>query len=165
MQISKKMEEAINKQINAEMYSAYMYLSMAGYFADKNLMGFFNWLYVQYHEEMEHAEKFMRYLIERGGRVRLEAIEKPPFDWKDPLDAFKAVLEHEQKVTKMIYELVDIAEQEKDRASFSMLQWFVDEQVEEEANASEIVAKLEMIGDSKQGILMLDRELAQRKRD
>ncbi len=165
MQISKKMEEAINKQINAEMYSAYMYLSMAVYFADKNLMGFFNWLYVQYHEEMEHAEKFMRYLIERGGRVRFEAIEKPPFEWKDPLDVFKAVLEHEQKVTRMIYELVDIAEQEKDRASFSMLQWFVDEQVEEEANASEIVAKLEMIGDSKQGLLMLDRELSERKGD
>ncbi len=161
--ISKKMEEAINKQINEEMYSAYLYLSMAALFAVLNLMGFHHWLFVQYHEELEHAEKFYKYLIERGGKVNLMAIKEPDKTWKSPKEAFEAVLKHEQHITGKINELVDLAEAEKDRATFAMLQWFVNEQVEEEAHAQEIVAKLEMIGDHKQGLLMLDRELAQRK--
>lgn len=161
--ISKKMEEAINKQINEEMYSAYLYLSMAAFFAELNLMGFHHWLFVQYHEELEHAEKFYKYLIERGGKVNLMAIKEPDKTWKSPKEAFEAVLKHEQHITGKINELVDLAEAEKDRATFAMLQWFVNEQVEEEAHAQEIVAKLEMIGDHKQGLLMLDRELAQRK--
>ncbi|MGC9055271.1 MAG: ferritin [Candidatus Saccharicenans sp.] len=161
--ISKKMEEAINQQINEELYSAYLYLSMAGYFAEQNLMGFYNWLFVQYHEELAHAEKFFKYLIERGGQVRLTAIKGPERTWKSPKDAFEAVLKHEQHITGKINELVDLAEAEKDRATFAMLQWFVNEQVEEEANAQEIVAKLEMVGEHKQGLLMIDRELAQRK--
>ncbi|MBC7362624.1 MAG: ferritin [Candidatus Aminicenantes bacterium] len=161
--ISKKMEEAINNQINEEMYSAYLYLAMAGYFAEQNLMGFENWLFVQYHEELGHAEKFYKYLIERGGKVKLMAIKEPTATWKNPREAFEAVLNHERHITGKINELVDLAEKEKDRASFAMLQWFVNEQVEEEANAQDILAKLEMVGDHKQGLLMLDRELAQRK--
>jgi ferritin len=161
--LSKNIEEALNKQVNEELFSAYLYLSMAAYFADKNLMGFYNWLYVQFHEELEHAKKFIHYIIERGGRVKLSQIKEPQFEWKDPVDAFKAVLEHERYITGKINELVDLAEKEKDRATFAMLQWFVNEQVEEEANASEILARLEMVGESKQGLLMLDRELAQRK--
>ncbi|MCR4395802.1 MAG: ferritin [Candidatus Saccharicenans sp.] len=162
--ISQKMAEAINKQINEEMYSAYLYLSMAGYFAEQNLMGFHHWLLVQYHEELSHAEKFYKYLIERGGQVRLTAIKEPEKTWKSPKDAFEAVLKHEQHITGKINELVDLAEAEKDRATFAMLQWFVNEQVEEEANAQEIVAKLEMVGDHKQGLLMLDRALTERKK-
>jgi ferritin len=161
--ISKKMEEAINNQINEEIYSAYLYLSMASHFAEQNLMGFQNWLFVQYHEELGHAEKFYKYLIERGGRVKLMAIKEPPDTWKSPKEAFEAVLKHEQHITSKINELVELAEAEKDRATFAMLQWFVNEQVEEEANAQEIVAKLEMVGDHKQGLLMIDHELAQRK--
>lgn len=161
--ISQKMEEAINKQINEEMYSAYLYLAMAGYFAEQNLMGFQNWLFVQYHEELGHAEKFYRYLIERGGKVKLMAIKEPPDSWKGPREAFEAVLKHERHITGKINELVELAEAEKDRATFAMLQWFVGEQVEEEANAQEILARLEMVGEHKQGLLMIDRELAQRK--
>lgn len=160
---TKKMEEALNKQIVEEMYSAYLYLSMSAYFASLNLMGFSHWLYVQYHEELEHAEKFFKFIIERGGRVKLSSIKEPEFEWKSPKDAFEAVVKHEKYITSRIYELVDLAEQEKDRATFAMLQWFVNEQVEEEAHSEEILAKLEMIGDHKQGLLMLDRELAQRK--
>ena len=161
--LTKKMEEALNRQINEEMYSAYLYLSMSAYFASINLSGFAHWLYVQYHEELEHAEKIFKYVIERGGRVKLTAIKEPEFEWKSPRDAFEAVVKHEKYITSRIYELLEIAEQEKDRATFAMLQWFVNEQVEEEAHSEEILARLEMIGDSKQGLLMLDRELAQRK--
>lgn len=161
--LSKKMEEALNRQINEEVYSAFLYLSMASYFANLNLMGFYNWLYVQFHEEMEHAKKFLNYIIERGGRVILSEIKKPQLEWQSPRDAFEAVLKHEKYITSKIYELVDIAESEKDRATFAMLQWFVNEQVEEEAHAVEILAKLEMIGDHRQGLLMLDRELSARK--
>lgn len=161
--LTKKMEEALNRQINEEMYSAYLYLSMSAYFASINLSGFSHWLYVQYHEELEHAEKIFKYVIERGGRVKLTAIKEPEFEWKSPRDAFEAVVKHEKYITSRIYELLEIAEQEKDRATFAMLQWFVNEQVEEEAHSEEILARLEMIGDSKQGLLMLDRELAQRK--
>ncbi|MEO0246934.1 MAG: ferritin [candidate division WOR-3 bacterium] len=161
--LTSRMEEALNRQIVEEMYSAYLYLSMSAYFASLNLMGFSHWLYVQYHEELEHAEKFFKFIIERGGRVKLAAIKEPDFEWKSPKDAFEAVVKHEKYITSRIYELLDIAEQEKDRATFAMLQWFVNEQVEEEAHSEEILAKLEMIGDHKQGLLMLDRELAQRK--
>lgn len=161
--LTSRMEEALNRQIVEEMYSAYLYLSMSAYFASLNLMGFSHWLYVQYHEELEHAKKFFKFIIERGGRVKLAAIKEPDFEWKSPKDAFEAVVKHEKYITSRIYELVDIAEQEKDRATFAMLQWFVNEQVEEEAHSEEILAKLEMIGDHKQGLLMLDRELAQRK--
>lgn len=161
--ISPKMEEALNKQINEEFYSAYLYLSMAGYFAEKNLMGFFHWLFVQYHEELSHAEKIYKYLIERGGKVKLAAIKQPDNLWESPKEAFVAVLNHEKYITGKINELAELAEAEKDRATLNMLQWYINEQVEEEANAQAILAKLEMIGENMAGLLMLDRELAQRK--
>lgn len=161
--ISQMMEEAINKQINEEFYSAYLYLGLAAYFASQNLPGFHHWLYLQYREELGHAEKLYKYLIERGGQVKLMAIKEPDQNWMGPKEAFEAVLKHERYITGRINELADVAEREKDRASLAMLQWFINEQVEEEARAQEILAKLEMVGDQKQGLMMIDRELAQRK--
>ena len=160
--IDREMEEAINRQINEEMYSAYLYMSMSAYFEEQGLNGFANWMYVQYQEEMDHAMKFYRYLHERGGNVRLYAIKEPPHEWKSPLDAFEQTLKHEQHITKCINELVDLAEKIKDRPTFNLLQWYIDEQVEEEANDEELINQLKLIGDNGQGLLMLDRELAQR---
>ncbi len=160
--IDKEIEEAINRQINEEMYSSYLYLSMSAYFESLGLRGFANWMYVQYQEEKDHAMKFYRYLIERGGRVKLYAIKEPPHEWDSPLHAFEETLKHERHITQCINDLVDLAEKKKDRATFNLLQWYVDEQVEEEANDEEIIQKLKMIGDNPQGLLMLDRELAAR---
>ena len=163
MEIGKKMQDAVNKQINRELYSGYMYLSMAAYFESENLKGFAHWMRKQAGEEKKHAMKFFEFVTERAGRVSLEAIEKPPHSWKSPLGAFEDALVHEQKVTQMIYGLADLAESEKDRASGSMLKWFIDEQVEEENSANEIVQKLKMIGNSGSGLVMLDKELGKRE--
>jgi len=160
--IDKKIEDAVNGQINEEIYSAYLYLSMSAYFEFLNLKGFANWMYVQYQEEMDHAMKFYNYLSGRGGQIRLYAIKEPPYEWNSPLNAFEETLKHEQHITKCINDLVDLTEKEKDRATFSLLQWYVDEQVEEEANDEEIISQLKRIGDSGHGLMMLDRELAQR---
>ena len=160
--IDREMEEAINRQINEEMYSAYLYMAMSAHFEEQGLNGFANWMYIQYQEEMDHAMKFYRYLHERGGKVRLYAIKEPPHEWKSPMDAFEQTLKHEQHITKCINELVDMAEKKKDRPTFNLLQWYIDEQVEEEANDEEIINQLKLIGDNGQGLLMLDRELAQR---
>ncbi len=160
--ISEKMAEAINEQINAEMYSGYLYLSMAVDFAEKNLDGFEHWLRLQAQEELDHGMRFLDYLQERGGHVELETIEKPEVEWKTPLEAFEYVYQHECKVTGMINDLVDLAEKEKDRATVNMLQWFVDEQVEEEDSADEIVQKLKMVGDNPSALLMMNEKLAQR---
>ncbi len=160
--IDKEIEEAINKQINEELYSSYLYLSMSAYFENIGLRGFANWMYVQYQEEKDHAMKFYRYLIERGGRVKLYAIKEPPHEWDSPLHAFEETLKHEKHITECINNLVDLAEKKKDRATFNLLQWYVDEQVEEEANDEEIIQMLKMIGDQGHGLLMLDRELASR---
>ena len=160
--IDKEIEEAINRQINEEMYSSYLYLSMAAYFENMGLRGFANWMFVQFQEEKDHAMKFYRYLIERGGRVKLYEIKEPPHEWDSPLHAFEETLKHEKHITQCINDLVDLAEKKKDRATFNLLQWYVDEQVEEEANDEEIIQKLKMIGDNPQGLLMLDRELAAR---
>ncbi len=160
--IDKEIEEAINKQINEELYSSYLYLSMSAYFENIGLRGFANWMYVQYQEEKDHAMKFYRYLIERGGRVKLYAINEPPHEWDSPLHAFEETLKHEKHITQCINELVDLAEKKKDRATFNLLQWYVDEQVEEEANDEEIIQMLKMIGNQGHGLLMLDRELATR---
>ena len=162
MILSKKIEEAINKQINAELYSAYLYLAMAAYFESLNLPGFAIWMKLQAKEEQEHAMKFYHYLVERGGRVLLDAIQKPQSEWKSPLDAFEAVLSHEQHVSSLIINLVDLAKAEKDYATEIMLQWFVSEQVEEEANATSIVERLKMIKDSTNGLLMVDKTLGKR---
>ncbi len=161
--ISKRVEDAINKQINAELYSAYLYLSMAAYFESSNLKGFANWMRVQAMEEYQHAMKFYDYLNERGGRVVLDSIARPPAAWDSPMAVFKATYEHEQRVTAMINELVDIARAERDNATEILLQWYVTEQVEEEASANEYLEKLKMIGSSANGLFMLDRELAQRQ--
>jgi len=160
--IEKKMQEEINKQINEELFAAYLYQSMAAYFAELNLNGFTNWMDKQVKEELEHARKFYDYLIERGGRVELEAIEKPQKEWESPLAAFEAAYGHEQHVTKRINHMMDVAEELKDRATLSMLQWFIDEQVEEEASTDEYVQMLKMIGKDNRGIFMVDRELAKR---
>ncbi len=157
-----RMQDALNKQINAEFEASYLYLSMSAYFESINLPGFANWMKIQAQEELTHAMKIFRFVNERGGRVLLTAVAKPETEWKAPLNAFEDALAHEQKVTAMIDNLVDIAMEEKDHASRSMLNWFVDEQVEEEANASEIVEKLKLIGDKGHGLLMLDRDLATR---
>ena len=160
--IGKKVEAALNNQINAELYSAYLYLSMNSYFLSINLTGFANWMRIQALEEMTHADKFYRYVNERGGKVTLMPIEGPPGEWSSPLAAFEDVYRHEQKVTAMIHSLVDLAIEEKDHATSSMLHWFVDEQVEEEANAQSIVAQLKLIGENTGGLFMLDREMGTR---
>lgn len=160
--ISKVMEEALNKQINEEMFSAYLYLSMAAYFEEKGLKGFANWMKVQYQEETFHAMKMYDYLLSRGGSIKLYAIAEPQKEWNSPLEVFKATLEHERHITKCINDLIDIAEKEKDRATFNFLQWYIDEQVEEEANDEEIIHKLELIKDNPNALFMIDRELASR---
>ncbi len=160
--ISKKMEEALNEQVNAEMYSAYLYLSMESFFKSLNLSGFANWMRVQTQEEIMHAMKIYDFINERGGRVTLKAIEGPPTKWESPLVVFEAVYAHEQKVTGLINELVNLAIEEKDHATNAFLQWFVNEQVEEESSADEKVQKLKMMENAPGGMFMLDRELGQR---
>ncbi len=160
--ISKKIEKALNEQINAEFYSAYLYLSMASFLNGMNLLGFSNWMRVQFEEEQFHAMKFYDYVLERGGEVKLKAIDKPPHKWKDIIDVFEATLEHEQEVTKRINDLVNLAIEEKDHATVNFLQWFVDEQVEEEASVEEILAQLKLVEGKGSGLFMLDREARQR---
>ena len=160
--IKKKMETAINKQINAELYSAYLYLSMSAYFQTLNLGGFANWMRIQAQEELTHAMKFYDYLIERGGRATMLIIEAPKTTWPSPLAAFEDVYKHEQKVTGLINDLMNLAATEKDHASVNMLHWFVDEQVEEESSADDIVQKLKLVGKGGSGLLMLDQQLGQR---
>jgi ferritin len=157
-----KIEKIINDQIVAETYSGYLYLSMSAYFESRGLKGMSAWMKCQAQEELTHAIKFFNYVHERGGRVILGAIEAPPSEWASPLAAFEDALAHEQKVTGLINSMVDLALKEKDHASDSFLRWYVDEQVEEEATAGEIVDQLKLIGDNGQGLLMLDRELGAR---
>ncbi|HOK14706.1 MAG TPA: ferritin [Candidatus Kapabacteria bacterium] len=161
--IKKVIEDAINQQIVREMYSSNLYLAMSAYFASINLNGFSNWMHVQAEEEMMHALKFFDYLIDRGGKVKIGQIAAPPSEWESPLAAFEDALRHEQLVTGWINELADLAFNEKDHATSSMLQWFIDEQVEEEATTGEIVERLKLIGDSKGALFFLDNELKQRK--
>jgi ferritin len=161
--LGKKIENAINKQINAEIWSAYLYLSMSAYFESINLGGFANWMRVQAQEEVGHAMRFYNHVVERRGRVTVSAITAPSINWKSPLNAFEDAFKHEQKVTGMIDNLVTMAAAEKDYATANMLQWFIDEQVEEELSTDTIVQKLKMIGTNTGGLYMLDRELSQRK--
>ncbi len=160
--ISKKLEKAINEQIKHELYSEYLYMSMQAWFAGENLDGMASWMEAQSQEERFHAMKFFRYLLDRGGKIELKALEKPPVDFKNPLNAFKEALRHEQFVTGKINELMDLACEENDHASKSFIQWFVDEQVEEEATAEGIVRQLEMIKDNTAGIYMINAELGKR---
>jgi ferritin len=159
--LSKKMEKAINDQIKWEYYSAYLYLSLSAYFQNLGLPGFANWMDVQFQEEQAHARRMFDYVGEKGGRVTLQAIEAPQSVWKSPLDAFQYALNHEYAVTKRINDLMTLAQKENDHASAIFLQWYVSEQVEEEANFGDTVNKLKLVGDGG-GLFMLDRELAAR---
>jgi ferritin len=160
--IKKKVQDALNEQIKWELYSAYLYLSMAAYFESINLSGFANWMKVQAQEEAVHAIKFFDFVNGRGGRVILAAVEAPPSEWDSALATFEAVYEHERIVTGRINDLVDLAVAESDHATNQMLQWFVTEQVEEEASADEVVQKLKLVGKEGGGLFMLDEELGQR---
>ena len=160
--ISKKIEEALNAQINAEFWSAYLYLSMSANFAVKGNPGFANWFNIQFKEEQDHAQIFIKYLLSRGGKVVLSPIEAVKTEWESPLDAYKDTLEHEKKVTSMINNLYALASAENDYATQSMLKWFIDEQVEEEETAQGLIDSLTMIKDNGFGIYMLDKELSAR---
>ena len=160
---SSKMQEAMNQQVNAELYSAYLYLAMAANFEESNLHGMAHWMQIQAREETGHALKFFKYIVERGGRVTLTSVAAPPSKWDSPHAVFDDVYTHERHVSGLIDKLVDLAAAGKDHASSAFLQWFVTEQVEEEANASDIQHQLKMIGESKQALFMLDRHLAQRQ--
>jgi ferritin len=156
------MQEAFNKQITKEMFSSNLYLSMAAYFQESNLNGFANWMRIQAQEEMSHALKFFDYLLNRNGQPCISAIEAPQKNWLNPLDCFESALHHEEMITESINELADLAIKEGDHASLILLQWFVNEQVEEEATSNEIVDRLKLAGDSKSGLFILDNELKQR---
>ena len=160
--ISKAMQDAINEQIKHEFYSAYLYLAMSAHFEEENLGGFATWLRVQFQEEQAHALKFMGYLYERGGAVNLQALDQPPMKFGSHLEVFQQVLEHEQKVTGLIHKLYELALKENDYASQIMLQWFINEQVEEEKNATDIIASLKLIEAKGTAVLMLDHELGHR---
>jgi ferritin len=160
--ISHQIQDAFNDQLNAELYSAYLYLSMSAYFESMNLKGFANWMRTQAQEEMLHAMKFYSFINDRGGRIVLSAIEGPPVKWDSPLAAFEDAYRHEQKVTGLINNLVDLAIEEKDHSAGAFLQWFVTEQVEEEASADAVVQKLKLAGGQGAAIFMIDAELATR---
>ena len=160
--INEKIEHAINDQINAEFFSAYFYLSMAAYFESLNLSGFSNWMKIQYQEEISHTMKFFNYINERGGKVILKGVEAPPHSWDSPTHVFEETLKHEEKVTSLINDLVDLSIKEKDHATSNFLQWYIQEQVEEEANVGNILAKLKMIQHSPESLFILDKELGAR---
>jgi len=160
---SKNLEQAVNEQIKNELYSGYLYLAMAAQCDSMNLKGFANWLKVQAREELGHAMKFYDFVNDRGGRVVFEAIDKPPVEYRSLQEMFEAVYKHEQKVTGLINKLYEMAKAENDYPLQVHLQWFIDEQVEEEKNASEILAMLKLTGESGSGLLMLDRALGERK--
>ena len=161
--LSEKMQAALNAQINAELYSSYLYLSMAAYFEAQNLLGFANWMQKQSVEENTHGMKFYHYIHSRRGRVLLSPLDGPKTEWTSSLAVFEDSLQHEQKVTGLINKLMDLAIAESDHATISFLKWFVDEQVEEESNVDAVIQDLKRIGDAPQGLFILDRELAGRK--
>ena len=163
MELSKTMENAINKQIQAEYYSSYMYLAMAAYCDSVNMPGYAHWMREQAEEELEHALKFYHYIVERGGRVVLEAIEQPPVAYDSLLAVAEATYAHEQKVTSLIHTLYEVSVAEKDYASQVFLQWYIKEQVEEEDNARTIVDQFKVVGDHPNGLFMLDRQLGARE--
>ena len=160
--ISTVMQDTINEQINKELFSSYLYLSMAAFFEEKGLPGFAKWMHIQSDEEREHAMKFYEHLVDRGGRVLLKAIDAPGTTWKSNLEVFEEAQAHEAKVTKMIYDLYELALKEKDFPAQVLLQWFITEPVEEERNATEIVQQLEMIDAHNTAVLVLDHELGKR---
>jgi len=160
--LTENMQKALNGQLNAELYSSYLYLSMNAYFKSVNLDGFANWMHYQAQEELEHSLKFYDFILQRAGTVQLQQIDAPPSEWSSPLAVFEATLEHEQKVTGLINGLVDVAHEERDHATNIFLQWFVSEQVEEEENVGGVLEQLKLMGDANGGLFMIDRELAKR---
>jgi ferritin len=162
---SNRLQDAINAQINAEFASAYIYLAIAAHFEEQNLAGFAHWMRVQYEEETFHALKLFDYMVDRGGHIVLQPIAAPPAAFGSPLQVFEHVLAHEQKVTRLIHDLYKLALEEGDYPTQVMLHWYIEEQVEEEKNATEIVAKLRLNGDFGPGLLMLDREMAARQKE
>ena len=160
--INEKLQKAFNDQINKELYSEYLYLAMKTYFLEQNLMGFVNWFDVQVQEEHAHAMGMFDYLNERGGNIELMAIDKPVVEGTTPLEIFEQVLKHEEFVTSRINALYDVAEETKDRAAMKFLDWYLKEQVEEEASVGGVLATLKLIGDDKKALLLLDKDLATR---
>ena len=162
MKLSSKLEKALNNQINLELSSAYAYLGMAAYFDQTAFTGFGQWMQLQSKEELGHADRFFEYVVERGGKVTLQAIAAPKCEYKSALEAFKASLGHEQRVSAAICGIYELASAEKDYATLSFLKWFLDEQVEEEKSVSEIIAKLELVGDNRNGLFQIDKQAAKR---
>ncbi len=160
--LKKTLETAINDQIQRELASAYIYLSMAAYFEANTLPGFANWMRIQFHEEQFHAFKFFDFVFDRGGVVKLQPIEGPPIEFKSPIDVFEQTLAHEQKITSHINDLYELALEERDYPCQTLLQWFIDEQVEDEKNAGDILDMLKMVQGNPHALLMLDRELGAR---
>lgn len=160
--LNAKLEKALNKQINEELYASYIYLSMSAFFESKNLSGFAHWMKLQSQEEYGHAMKIYDYVFLKGGQAELFAIPEPKKEWDSAVNVMEDTLAHEQKVTKLINDLMDLAIAEKDHATASFLNWFVDEQVEEEDNATKILETVKMVNQSKNGLYMLDRELSKR---
>lgn len=160
--LGEKMEQAINEQIKWEMYSGYLYLSMSAWCADKGLPGFAQWMRVQAQEELAHAMKFYDYVLERGGRVELAAVDKPDNGWETPLAVMEHTLKHERLVTARINDLMSVALDERDHAASIFLQWFVEEQVEEEDNVGDALAKLRLVSQDGSGMYMLDKEMGAR---
>ncbi|HAM99554.1 MAG TPA: ferritin [Marinilabiliales bacterium] len=160
--ITKRIEDELNKQVNAEYWSAYFYLSMSAYCAEIGLAGAANWFRVQYQEEIAHALKFFDYIIERGGKVDLKPIAEVPKEWNGIIHIFEDTQKHEQIVTSLIYHLMDVAIEERDHAAKSFLQWYVDEQVEEESNVQAILDQLRMVEGKGNGLFMIDKDLALR---
>jgi len=160
--LKEPVQTVLNEQVNAELYSEYLYLSMAAYYEDEGLPGFASWMRAQADEEHAHAMRIYDFIIDRDGRVTLDAIDSPPAEWSSPADAFEAAYEHEVSVSEMIDDCVAVAREANDNATENMLLWFVEEQVEEEATAQAIVDKLHHVGDDGTGLLMVDEELGQR---
>jgi len=165
MTLRTNVEKALNDQLFEELASFYLYLAMAADFAAKQLPGMARWMEVQAQEEMGHAMKFYRHILERGGKVTLQALPQPQTSWESPLAAFSAALAHEQHITSRIHALMDLARGEKDYPTEAFLQWFVNEQVEEEAQLEPIIHRLKLVGDHPPALFMLDRELAAREAD
>lgn len=163
--LKSSVEKALNDQLNEEMYSSYLYMAMAAYFESINLNGFAHWMTLQAGEEMDHLRRFYSFIFERDGRVKLSAIDEPPFEWKSPLDAFETAYNHEVKVSGLIHKIVDLTRRENDHATENFLGWFVAEQVEEESSTLEIVNQLKMIKDSVNGLFMFNAHLGKRGSD
>ncbi len=160
--LDKKIEKALNDQINEELFSSYLYLAMSAWFEDQNWRGFARWMALQSQEEYGHAMKIYHFVLERGGKVELKAIAEPKKEWKSVLNAFEEALAHEEHITKCINDLTDLAIKTKDHATAIFLQWFVTEQVEEEANATEMIGKLQLVKDASGGLFMIDKEAGAR---